>query len=74
MNTDFLTDKKIWLAPLAGITDKAFRTICKECGADVMVSEMVSADGLVFNKEKSIIYADFEEFQRPFGIQIQLCL
>ncbi len=70
MNTTFLTDKKLWLAPLAGITDFAFRQICKDCGADVMVSEMVSADGLIFNKNKSIIYANFEDYQRPFGIQL----
>jgi len=31
-----ITAKKIWLAPLAGITDKSFRRICKNCGADVV--------------------------------------
>jgi len=65
-----LTEHKIWLAPLAGYTDKSFRTICKEAGADVVVSEMVSADGLVYNKSKTIVYADFPENQRPFGIQL----
>jgi len=67
---ELLTAKKIWLAPLAGYTDKSFRTICKECGADVVVSEMISADGLIFNREKSIKYAEFSEAQRPFGIQL----
>lgn len=65
-----LTNKKIWLAPLAGYTDNTFRTICKEQGADVVVSEMISADGLIFNREKSLRYARFKENQRPFGIQI----
>ncbi|MCD4796938.1 MAG: tRNA dihydrouridine synthase DusB [Candidatus Cloacimonetes bacterium] len=65
-----LTSKKLWLAPLAGITDKAFRTICKQCGADVVVSEMVSADGYIYNISRSMKYVDFTEFQRPFGIQI----
>ena len=65
-----LTNNKIWLAPLAGITDSAFRTICKECGVDVVVSEMISADGLIYNRERSLKYADFTEFQRPFGIQL----
>jgi len=65
-----LTKQKIWLAPLAGFTDIAFRTICKKCGADVVVSEMVSADGLVHNKEKSLKYLDFTDFQRPYGIQL----
>ncbi len=69
-NLSKLTDKKLWLAPLAGYTDNAFRTICKECGADVVVSEMVSADGLIYNQEKSLEYARFKEDQRPFGIQL----
>ncbi len=65
-----LTKQKIWLAPLAGFTDNAFRTICKKCGANVVVSEMVSADGLIRNKEKSLKYLDYTDFQRPYGIQL----
>ncbi len=65
-----LTKQKIWLAPLAGFTDNAFRTICKKCGADVVVSEMVSVDGLIHNKVKSLEYLDFTDFQRPYGIQL----
>jgi len=65
-----LTDKKIWLAPLAGFTDNAFRKICKQNGADIIVSEMVSADGIVFDKNRSIPYTDSDESQRPFGIQL----
>jgi tRNA-dihydrouridine synthase B len=55
---------------LAGYTDFAFRQICKKMGADVMVSEMVSADGLIYNYDRSISYAQFNDFQRPFGIQL----
>jgi len=65
----FTTDK-IWLAPLAGFTDRAFRLICKICGADVTVTEMVSADGLVFDYERSARYAFFSEEERPTGIQL----
>ena len=65
-----LTVKKLWLAPLAGFTDNAFRKICKQNGADVIVSEMVSADGIVFDKNRSISYTDSDESQRPFGIQL----
>ncbi|MDP8203539.1 MAG: tRNA dihydrouridine synthase DusB [Candidatus Tenebribacter mawsonii] len=65
-----LTNNKIWLAPLAGITDNPFRAICKECGADVVVSEMVSVDGLLYNQDRSLEYAEFEESQRPFGLQL----
>lgn len=65
-----LSDKKIWLAPLAGYTDNSFREICKICGADVVVSEMISSEGLTRIKDKSISYAQFTERQRPFGTQI----
>lgn len=61
---------KLWLAPLAGITDNAYRTICKRWGADITVSEMVSADGLVYAPRQTLPYAVFEEEQRPYAIQL----
>ncbi len=63
-------DSKVWLAPLAGFTDQPFRTICKENGAEVMVTEMVSADGLIHEESRSIRYADFLESHRPIGVQL----
>ncbi|MCD4828127.1 MAG: tRNA dihydrouridine synthase DusB [Candidatus Cloacimonetes bacterium] len=65
-----LVDDKVWLAPLAGVTDKAFRAVCKRMGADVMVSEMVSADGLLHKPAPSLANARFDDSQRPFGIQL----
>jgi len=65
-----LTAGKLWLAPLAGLTDKAFRLICKQNGADVVVTEMVSSDGLVYDYERSVRYALFSESERPIGIQL----
>ncbi len=65
-----LIDKKLWLAPLAGYTDQAYRLICKENGADVLVSEMVSADGLIRDSKRTLQYVEFMERERPFGIQI----
>ncbi len=70
MKIQDLTNKKLWLAPLAGLTDYPFRAICKRLGADVIVSEMVSADGLIYNYKHSIEYAEFTDDLRPFGIQI----
>lgn len=70
MEISSLTDSKLWLAPLAGYTDNTFRTIAKKYGADVIVSEMVSADGLYYNLDNSLQYALFEESQRPFGVQL----
>jgi tRNA-dihydrouridine synthase B len=65
-----LTNKKLWLAPLAGFTDKVFRQICREKGADIVVTEMVSADGLVYQYDRSARYAFFQEEERPIGIQL----
>ena len=42
-----------WLAPMAGITDVSFRELMDEMGAGVLISELVSAKGLLFNSEKT---------------------
>ncbi len=60
----------LFLAPLAGYTDQAFRTLCKHYGADFLVSEMVSADGLTRDSAKTIRYVLFQDIERPFGVQI----
>jgi tRNA-dihydrouridine synthase B len=60
----------LYLAPLAGYTDQAFRTVCKQHGAEVMLSEMVSADGLTRDSAKTVRYVIFAESERPVGIQI----
>jgi nifR3 family TIM-barrel protein len=62
--------KQLWLAPLAGFTDQAFREICKEQGADITVSEMVSCDGLHYTPQRTMPYAIFNEAERPYGIQV----
>ena len=41
------------LAPMAGVTDWAFRTICAQLGADITVTEMVSSRALVYRDQKS---------------------
>jgi len=63
-------DKSLALAPLAGWTDMAFRRICKEKGADLLFTEMASADGIIRNKEKTLALINFSEYERPVGIQI----
>ncbi len=42
-----------WMAPMSGITDVCFRQLMDEMGAGVLVSELVSAKGLVFNSERT---------------------
>lgn len=60
----------LYLAPLAGFTDKAFRRLCKDWQVDYLVSEMVSADGISRDSLKTEEYAHFTDYERPFVIQI----
>lgn len=61
---------KIILAPMAGITDYAFREIAREYGADLCVSEMVSAKAMHYKDEKTAVLARIRPNDKPIGIQI----
>ena len=60
----------LYLAPMAGVTDRIFRGLCKELGAEVMVTEFVSAEGILQADERTRHYTEFEDSQRPLGIQL----
>lgn len=60
----------LYLAPMAGVTDPVFRTLCKQLGADVMVTEFVSAEGVIQAWERNRRYVLFLDEHRPLGIQI----
>jgi len=60
----------IFLAPMAGVTDEPFRTICREMGAGVVYTEFVSADGIIRSVDRTLQLARFSETERPIGIQI----
>lgn len=60
----------LYLAPMAGVTDLVFRRLCKELGADVMVTEFVSAEGIIQADERTRKYTEFEDTQRPVGVQL----
>jgi tRNA-dihydrouridine synthase B len=62
--------KKLFVAPLAGISDTVFRCLCKENGADVVMSEMVSAEGLFYKSKATAALLGFIEQERPIGIQL----
>jgi tRNA-dihydrouridine synthase B len=62
--------KKLFLAPLAGISEPVFRTLCREHGADVVMSEMVSAEGLFYKSKATDQLLCFENRERPIGIQL----
>ncbi|MFZ4401948.1 MAG: tRNA dihydrouridine synthase DusB [Bacteroidales bacterium] len=58
------------LAPMEDITDPPFRALCKRFGADIMITEFISSEGLIRDVTKSIEKLDFDEAERPVGIQI----
>ncbi|MFH1941123.1 MAG: tRNA dihydrouridine synthase DusB [bacterium] len=58
------------LAPMAGVTDSAFRRIAKSEGAALVTTELVSSDGLVRNSFKSFSLLEFLPEERPIGIQL----
>lgn len=58
------------LAPMAGVTDRAFRQICRECGAPMTVSEMVSAQALLFQDRKTRELLSLAPNEKPGWIQI----
>ena len=66
-----LKNKSIYaLAPMADITDSAFRQICKDYGADVVYSEMASVTALVYASQKTLEMLCFEEKERPYVVQL----
>ncbi len=60
----------LYLAPMAGVTDPIFRSLSKELGADVMVTEFVSAEGVMQAWERNQRYVQFSDDHRPLGVQI----
>ncbi len=61
---------KAALAPMAGVTDRAFRKVCMDFGAACVVGEMVSAKGLTYGDRKSAELLELDEDIRPAAIQL----
>lgn len=58
------------LAPMAGVSEAPFRQICRAMGADVVVSEFLSSEAIRRRIRNTLEGAEFEEHERPIGIQI----
>jgi tRNA-dihydrouridine synthase B len=65
-----LPEFPLLLAPMEDVSDPPFRAVCKDNGADLMFSEFISSEGLIRDAIKSKQKLDFDEEERPFGIQI----
>lgn len=63
-------ENNIILAPMAGITDKAFRKICKEYGAGLVCTEMASSRAIFYNDKKTEKLLDITGEKRPISVQI----
>ena len=63
-------DNYIILAPMAGVTNSAFRIIARELGCDLVFTEMVNARGLLEKAKRSMELIFFKEEERPIGLQI----
>ena len=57
------------LAPMEDVSDPPFRALCKELGADMMYTEFISSDGLIYEAEKSLKKLEIFDYERPIGIQ-----
>lgn len=58
------------LAPMAGVSEAPFRQICRRMGADVVLSEFLSSEAIRRRIRNTLEGAEFEEVERPIGIQI----
>lgn len=60
----------LYLAPMAGFTDTAFRALCRRFGADAAVTEFVQSEALVRDRERTWKTIEYSQEQRPVGVQI----
>lgn len=65
-----LGDRPVMLAPMEDVTDRSFRLICKEQGADMVYTEFVSADALIRDIPATVRKLTIDPGERPTAIQI----
>lgn len=67
---DVVIENEVFLAPMAGVTDLAFRLICKEYGSGLLYTEMINAKALCYDDEKTKGMLKIEEEEHPVAVQI----
>ena len=67
---DILINSKVVLAPMAGVTNIAYRKMCKKYGAGMVTTEMISDKGIFYNDKKTKDLAKIDENEHPVAIQI----
>ena len=63
-------DNNILLAPMAGITDRAFRIVCEEFEPGLVCTEMISSKGLFYGDKKTDLLLNMKDEKRPIAVQI----
>lgn len=63
-------ENNIFLAPMAGVTDQPFRILCKEFGAGLVYTEMVSSKGIFYDDSKTKKLMSIDKRERPAAVQI----
>lgn len=66
----YCIDSQVILAPMAGVTDRPFRQLCRELGAGMVVSEMLTADSTLWSSRKSSLRMDHTGEAEPIAVQI----
>lgn len=67
---DVIIPNQVVVAPMAGVTNVAFRTICKEFGAGLVVCEMVSDKGIEYRNKKTMQMLSVDPHEHPLSLQI----
>jgi tRNA-dihydrouridine synthase B len=70
MLSNFTGSKAIIFAPMAGISDSPSRKIAKEFDVDIVISELISAEGIIRDCRRTWHLAAFDNSERPIGLQI----
>jgi len=65
-----LGNRPLFLAPMEDVTDSPFRQICKMKGANIVYTEFISSEAIIRDADIAMHKMQFEEIERPFGIQI----
>ena len=65
-----LGNQPVLLAPMEDVSDSPFRVICRKQGASVVYTEFISSEAIIRDVDKSLHKMEFDEVERPFGIQI----
>ena len=65
-----ILSNQLFVAPMAGVTDRPFRQLCKRLGAGYAVSEMIASNAMLWNSEKTLRRANHEGETNPISVQI----